>query len=347
MKAHQRTRQEVAFTFHQSDKRSTAFIHTLLSQWPCCLEKLFNVAYFSLPFSFFDFYFFTLKDFVLIFPVQFKGIIVCILHMFLGGGGLRIGVLSVTVVKKKQWEKKGNMKTKSRKENIIRMRSKLLLCFCLPRRNPTHVSSCEFCCGYAEMSKRSSLEENPFGRNTRVSFYRGAISLPKINSEAHSFCHRKGLPSLFWGELICFANSWLVFWVWLFTFWVRGIFVRRDPPWTLLSAAVKETQTETWYCAKLWKCSPVLQDSKRTWCQNMRTLTGGLPLLFETFVFLWFDQVKPLLLLRIMGHGDHAADVHTCLFVGLSVCVCVCARVRMCVCVRVCRGVWPDRSVYT
>lgn len=82
MKAHQRTRQEVAFPFHQSDKRSTAFIHTFLSPRPCCLQRLFNLANFSLPFPFFKFYFFTLKDFFLIFSVQFKDNIVCILHMF-------------------------------------------------------------------------------------------------------------------------------------------------------------------------------------------------------------------------------------------------------------------------
>lgn len=86
MKAHQRTRQEVAFPFHQSDKRSTAFIPTFLSRWPCCLQRLFNLACFSWPFPFFPISTFSLwKIFLfLIFSVQFKGNIVCILHMFLG-----------------------------------------------------------------------------------------------------------------------------------------------------------------------------------------------------------------------------------------------------------------------
>lgn len=162
----------------------------------------------TLSFFFSNFYFFTLKDFF-VFNFLCTANIVCILHMFLGFFffGLRIYVLSVTVVKKAT-RGGGNMNTKSREETIIRMLDALLLCFCLPWRNPTRVSSCEFCYGCAEMSTDQGWRSTP-GRRTRVHFYRGAFSLPKINSKAHSFCHRKGRLFLsFFGEPISFANSW-------------------------------------------------------------------------------------------------------------------------------------------
>lgn len=132
--------------------------------------------------------------------------------------GLRIYVLSVTVVKKATGGAGGNMNTKSREETIIRMPDTLLLCFCLPWRNPTRVSSCEFCCGCAEMSTDQGWRSTP-GRRTRVHFYRGAFSLPKINSKAHSFCHRKG--RFFFPFFSRYLSATLGS---NFTFWVRGVF---------------------------------------------------------------------------------------------------------------------------
>lgn len=77
---------------------------------------------------------------------------------------------------KSNGRQKGNMNTKSRKENIFRVRDALLLCCCLPRRNPTHVSSCEFCCGYVHMSKDQGwrsipLAEKPESISTEVHFH--------------------------------------------------------------------------------------------------------------------------------------------------------------------------------
>lgn len=148
--------------------------------------------------------------------------------------------------------------------------------------------------------KRSRLEEHPFGRKTRVHFYRGAFSLPKINFKAHSFCHHKGTSISFLGGGADMFRQLLVV---IYLFGKRHFCLMRSTVnASQLGAAVKERQTETWYCAKLWKCSPVLQDFKRTRYQHMQVLTGGLPLLFVTFVILCFDQVKPLLLLGIMGN---------------------------------------------
>lgn len=116
MKAHQRTRQEVAFPFHQSDKRSTAFIHTCLSQRPCRLQRLFNLACFSWPFPFFSISTFSLwKIFLFSFALYSSK---CVYYTWFLG--LRIYVLSVTVVKKATgkkreiWIQKAEKKTSRR-----------------------------------------------------------------------------------------------------------------------------------------------------------------------------------------------------------------------------------------
>lgn len=133
-------------------------------------------------------------------------------------------MLSVTVVTKAMG-KKGNMKSGC-------VDALLFFCFCLPRRNPACVSSVPFCCGYAEMSKDHSwrsiaLTEKPESISTEVHFhcrnkFRSTLFLSsKRTSSSSSFF-------LFLGD----GGGWYVSPALgsYFIFWVKDVFVRRDPP---------------------------------------------------------------------------------------------------------------------
>lgn len=109
----------------------------------------------------------------------------------------------------------------------------------------------------------------------------------------------------------------------------------------------KDKARDVTLCQTLTPLGWVLEETQGTFCRSLQTMTGRLPLLFVTFIFLCFDQVKTYLLLGIMGNHLPPIDVQTCLSVlaehvcvwaCVTVCAFVCGHecVRVCVCVHVC-----------